>query len=297
MGAKSPTGHPEELRRGNAASESGPAEPSRFPKEKSDEGFRDSKDLSVSLRSRALAGEPLLGCFLTWPVAGALELLALARFDFAVLDTEHGFFDAESVESMVRAADAAGLPAVVRVPSAIASSEAGRALDAGAAGTLFPRSDGAAAARGAVEAVKYAPAGRRGLAGVRANRYGTIPFDRWVREANETTAVIVQIETVGALDGVDAIAALDGVDVLFVGPNDLSQALGIPGNYGDARYRAAVERVAAAARAHGKAAGIMLREPAQMAELRTQGYTVFTTSDRSLLAQSGSAWRAALEGA
>lgn len=253
--------------------------------------------MTKSLRSRALAGEPLLGCFLTWPVPGTLELLAIARFDFAVLDTEHGFFGAESVEGMVRAADAAGLPAVVRVPSAIAFSEAGRALDAGAAGTLFPRSDGAAAARGAVEAVKYAPAGRRGLAGVRANRYGTIPFDRWVREANETTAVIVQIETVGALEGVDAIAALDGVDVLFVGPNDLSQALGIPGDYGDSRYRVAVERVAAAARTRGKVAGIMLREASQMADLRTQGYTVFTTSDRGLLAQSGSAWRAALEGA
>ncbi len=253
--------------------------------------------MADSFRSRALAGEPLLGCFVTWPTAGAVELLALARFDFAVLDTEHGFFDAESVESMVRAADGAGLPAVVRVPSAVAFSEAGRALDAGAAGTLFPRSDGAATVRAALEAVKYAPEGRRGLAGVRANRYGTIPFDRWVRDANENTAVIVQIETAGALDAVDAIAAERRVDVLFVGPNDLSQALGIPGHYDDPRYRAAVERVAASARARGKAAAIMLRDASQMAGLRAQGFTIFTTSDRGLLSQSASAWRAAFEGA
>ena len=253
--------------------------------------------MTDSFRSRALAHEALLGCFLTWPTAGPVELLALARFDFAVLDTEHGFFGAESVESMVRAADAAGLPAVVRVPSSVAYSEAGRALDAGAAGTLFPRADGAPAVRAAAEAVKYAPNGRRGLAGVRANRYGTIPFDRWVVDANAATAVIVQIETAGALEAVEAIAAEKWVDVLFVGPNDLSQALGIPGNYGDERSRAAVERVAAAARARGKAAGIMLREAGQMAGLRAQGYTVFTTSDRGLIAQSASAWRAALEGA
>lgn len=253
--------------------------------------------MTRSLRSRALAGEPLLGCFVTWPTAGAIELLALARFDFAVLDTEHGFFDAESVESLVRAADGAGIPAIVRVPSIAAFSEAGRGLDAGAAGTLFPRADGVAAVRGAVEAVKYAPEGRRGLAGVRANRYGTIPFDRWVRDANEATAVIVQIETAGALDAVDAIAAEKPVDVLFVGPNDLSQALGLPGNYRDPRYAAAVERVAAAARARGKAAAIMLRETAQIPDLRAAGFTIFTTSDRGLLSQSASAWRAAFEGA
>ena len=253
--------------------------------------------MSDSFRSRALAGEPLLGCFVTWPVAGMLELLALARFDFAVLDTEHGFFDTESVESMVRGADGAGIAAVVRVPSAVAYSEACRALDAGASGTLFPRSDGAAAVRAAVEAVKYAPEGRRGLAGVRANRYGAIPFDRWVVDANAATSVIVQIETAGALDAVDAIAAEKGVDVLFVGPNDLSQALGVPGQYGDERYRTAVERVGAAARARSKAAGIMLRETSQMAALRAEGYTVFTTSDRSLIAQSATSWRAALEGA
>jgi 2-keto-3-deoxy-L-rhamnonate aldolase RhmA len=250
-----------------------------------------------TFRERALSGEPLLGCFVTWPVAGVLELLELSRFDFAVLDTEHGFFDAESVESMVRAADAAGLPAVVRVPSSVAFSEAGRALDAGAAGTLFPRFDGAAAVRAAVEAVKYAPEGRRGLAGVRANRYGAIPFERWVVDANAATSVIVQIETAGALDAVDAVAAEKWVDVLFVGPNDLSQALGVPGQYGDERYRTAVERVGAAARAKGKAAGIMLRDAGQMAALRAQGYTVFSTSDRSLFAQSATSWRAALEGA
>jgi 4-hydroxy-2-oxoheptanedioate aldolase len=69
------------------------------------------------LRARLLARESLLGCFVTWPTEGILDLLALGGFDFAVLDTEHGAFAAESVERMVRAADAAGIPAIVRVPS------------------------------------------------------------------------------------------------------------------------------------------------------------------------------------
>jgi 2-keto-3-deoxy-L-rhamnonate aldolase RhmA len=88
-----------------------------------------------SLRSRIQAQQPLLGCFLTWPTAGVAELLALARFDFVVLDAEHGFFSIESIERMVIAADAAGIPAIVRVPSC-AAAEVGRSLDAGAAGIL-----------------------------------------------------------------------------------------------------------------------------------------------------------------
>ncbi len=246
------------------------------------------------LRSRILAHEKLLGAFLTWPVEGHLEMLGLSGFDFAVLDTEHGFFNPESVERMVRAAEGAELPVVVRVPNCLASADAGRALDAGACGILFPRADSDAPVRAAVESVKYAPVGKRGLAGVRANRYGGVPFDRWVLEANEGTLVFVQIETAGALNHLDTIAAEPHVDVLFVGPNDLSQALGVPGHYEEPRYRAAVERVGAVAKEHGKAAGIMLRTADQVPGLAALGYTVFTTSDRSLFMQSAAAWRGAI---
>ncbi|HWZ85251.1 MAG TPA: aldolase/citrate lyase family protein [Thermoanaerobaculia bacterium] len=250
--------------------------------------------MAESLRARVLAGEPLLGCFVTWPTEGVLELLALAGFDFAVLDTEHGYFNPESVERMVRAAEGAALPVIVRVPSCLAGADAGRALDAGACGVLFPRAESDAPVRSAVESVKYAPVGKRGLAGVRANRYGAVPFDHWVLEANEGSTVFVQIETAGALNALQQVAAEKHVDLLFVGPNDLSQALGVPGHYEDPRYRAAVERVGATAQAHGKAAGIMLRAVSEIPALRELGYSVFTTSDRALFSQSARAWRGAL---
>ena len=115
------------------------------------------------LRKRILSREPLLGCFLTWPTEGLAEVLAIASFDFVVLDTEHGHYNPESVERMVRAADSARIPAIVRVPNCQAVAEAGRALDAGAAGTLFPRADGAPVVRGAVESTKYAPPGNFSL--------------------------------------------------------------------------------------------------------------------------------------
>ena len=211
-----------------------------------------------------------------------------------MIDTEHGFFNIESVERMVRAADAVGLPAVVRVPNCQASADAGRALDAGAAGTLFPRADGAAAVRGALESAKFAPIGKRGLAGVRANRYGSVPLDRFVSEANDATAVLVQIETAGALNALSEIAAEKEIDLLFVGPNDLSQALGVAGQYGDPRYIAAVERVGSVARESGKGAGIMLKRADQIPDLRELGYHVFTTSDRTLLSESARAWRSSV---
>jgi 2-keto-3-deoxy-L-rhamnonate aldolase RhmA len=156
---------------------------------------------------------------------------------------------------------------------------------------LFPRADGAPAVRAAIENVKYAPPGKRGLAGVRANRYGTVPLDHWVLEANDSTIVVIQIETAGALNAVEAIAAEKWVDVLFVGPNDLSQALGVPGHYDDPRYAAAIEKVASVAKETGKAAGIMLRSADQIPALAELGYSVFTTSDRSLLLQSAKSWR------
>jgi 4-hydroxy-2-oxoheptanedioate aldolase len=195
---------------------------------------------------------------------------------------------------MMRSCDGAGLPAVVRVPSC-AAAEVGRSLDAGAAGTLFPRSDGLQAVRGAVELAKFPPIGRRGLGGARANRYGTGPLDRFVVEANQATVVVVQIETGGALAEVSAIAREPQVDVLYVGPNDLTQALGIPGRYADPRYQAEVSRIAGAAKKAGKAAGIMLGRADQIAALREQGYSFFTMSDRTLLLESARSWRAALK--
>jgi 4-hydroxy-2-oxoheptanedioate aldolase len=221
------------------------------------------------------------------------ELLALAGFDFLVLDAEHGFFSIESIAAMVIAADGAGIPAIVRVPSC-AAAEVGRSLDAGAAGILFPRGDGCAAVRGAIESAKFPPEGKRGLGGVRANRYGSVPLDRFVKESNARTVMVAQIETAGALAQLQDIAAEPGLDVLYVGPNDLTQALGVPGQYGDSRYREALGTIARQAKTSGKTAGIMLGGADQIPALLETGYRFFTTSDRTLVLESARTWRAAV---
>jgi len=141
---------------------------------------------------------------------------------------------------------------------------------------------------------KFPPDGKRGLGGVRANRYGTQPLDGFVKEANARTLMIAQIETAGALSELAEIASEPGLDVLYVGPNDLTQALGVPGQYGDARYREALARIARQAKASDKTAGIMLGRADQIPALRDLGYSFFTTSDRTLVLESARAWRAAL---
>jgi 2-keto-3-deoxy-L-rhamnonate aldolase RhmA len=249
--------------------------------------------IQTNLRSRAEAGETLLGSFMTWPIGGVAELLALAGFDFVVLDTEHGVFSPESLASTIAAADAAGLPAIVRVPSC-PSPEAGRCLDYGAAGTLFPRADGIQSVRAALETVKFAPDGKRGLAGVRANKYGVRPLAEFVSQANQETLVAIQIETSGALKDLVAISQEKNVDILYVGPNDLTQALGIPGQYNDPKYQGMLAEISAAAKNAGKIPGIMLGKTEQIRALREMGYRFFTTSDRTMMLESARAWRAAL---
>ena len=244
----------------------------------------------TSLRARARAGETLLGCFLTWPVAGVVELAALAGFDFVLIDVEHGFFSIESVASTILACDSAGIAPLVRPPSAL-SDQVGRYLDAGAAGTLLPRVESVAMARSAIEALKFAPLGRRGLGGVRANRYATEPLADFVTRANDETLVAVQIEREGALAELSSLADEPAVDVLFVGPNDLSQALGEPGETTSKRFSAEVARVASEAARARKAAGIMVGHREDIPRLADLGYRIFTTSDRALVLESGRRWR------
>jgi len=236
----------------------------------------------TSLRARARANETLLGCFLTWPVAGVAELAALAGFDFVLIDVEHGFFSIESVASTIVACDGAGIAPLVRPPSAL-SDQVGRYLDAGAAGTLLPRVESVAMARSAIEALKF-----------RANRYATEPLADFVKRANEETLVAVQIEREGALAELPGLADEPAVDVLFVGPNDLSQALGTPGETNTREFGAALARVASEAARARKAAGIMVGRREDIPRLAELGYRIFTTSDRALFLESGRRWRESL---
>lgn len=237
----------------------------------------------MSLKTRLRAGEATFGLFLGAASAITAEVCAAAGVDWVLLDLEHGSGGEEQVRSVVPAAHLYGVETVVRVETGM-RIRAGRVLDLGAAGVMFPRIEHADGAAAAVRHLRYPPDGDRGVATYnRMCRYG---LDRAaLLRSNAEVLGVVQIETAGALHAVEEIAALDGVDVLFVGPLDLSYALGVPSDFTAPAFEAALRRVLGAARGAGKAAGLLVPDGAGAARRAAEGWQVLAIgSDTTLLA-------------
>jgi 2-keto-3-deoxy-L-rhamnonate aldolase RhmA len=234
-------------------------------------------------KARLRAGECVLGCFVRYPEPGLAELTALLGFDFLVLDAEHGTLDPRECENMVRAAELGGAAPLVRVPSNQPSVIL-RFLDTGAQGVHIPLAGSAADAETAVRAVKYAPRGERGLAGVRAAAYGQDgSLADYAARANEETMVVVQVETPAAVEAAAEIAAVDGVDVVFVGPTDLSNSLGVVGQMSHPRVVEAFDAVAEAVSGSGAALGVLVADEDGAREWRERGATYIAVTVDSLL--------------
>lgn len=226
-----------------------------------------------SFRDRTLAGETLFGMFLDLGSAASAELCGTLGYDWLLVDLEHGAGGEADLVGQFTAIAAAGGSAPLARPQSGERIRIGRALDLGARGVMVPRLDSAEQAREAVTFLRYPPHGIRGVATrVRGAGLGVVGHGD-VHRLNERVVGIVQIESVGGLRDADAIAALDGVDVLFVGPADLSHSLGIPGQFQHPDYLAALDRVVAACRAHGKAAGILLYDTAVVPRHLELGFT------------------------
>ena len=183
-----------------------------------------------TLKERLHAGEPLIGCFVMLPSPSVVELVGYSGFDFAILDQEHGPAGRDTLENQIRAAEASGIEAIVRVPLGTLD-QIQHALDSGAGGIIVPHVMTAEGASAIARAAHYPPAGRRGIATTaRAGRHGTVALADHLQRAASRTLVIPQIEDREALDHVAAIASTPGIDAIFIGPADLSMSLGQPGN-------------------------------------------------------------------
>lgn len=235
-----------------------------------------------TLREVVRAGVPTIGTFINLGSPLATEACALADFDWLLIDLEHGGGGEDALVSQLLAAAAHDVPAIVRVESP-ARIRTGRALDLGAAGIMFPRIESADEGVEAVRCLRYPPAGTRGVATYnRARQFGkrSAPFV----DDDERHLGIVQIESVSALDEIERIAAIPGIDVLFVGPADLSHALGVPGRVDDRLFRAALGRVLTAAARHHVAAGILARSVEQASGYFDEGFTfIAVASDAAFL--------------
>jgi 4-hydroxy-2-oxoheptanedioate aldolase len=207
------------------------------------------------LSRRLAAGETAIGCIVYLPSARLTEIVSLIGFDFVVIDMEHGPIDIGVAEDMVRAAELRGVTPLIRITHNSPHLML-RALDIGAQGVHVPDVNTVEEARLAVASSKYGPGGHRGLASVRAADYGLKqPLGEYAPTANRETMVIAHIESERSIKNLDALLKVDGVDVYYLGLEDISNSLGIPGQSKDPRVVALVEEAIRQIAARGKIAG------------------------------------------
>ncbi len=242
---------------------------------------------TTSLRRRLLDGDVCAGPFLKIPAPEVTELAALAGFDLVVVDLEHSPFSMETAVAVIRAAAARGIDAVVRTTEN-AGAEIGRALDAGAAGLIVPHVSSVEDAREVVGHARFGPLGERGMdLYARAADWGDTDRDAYLRHANEEVLVGVMVEGSAAIDDLAGIAAVEGLDLLFVGPYDLSQSLGYPGQISHPEVVSAIEQAAATAAEHGRVLGMYVDDVDTASRFRELGVRfIGMANDADILRQA-----------
>ncbi len=230
----------------------------------------------MPLKDRLHGNAPVYGLFCSTPAALSVELIAAAGYDFVVIDLEHPLIGAGQLAAMLLAARASGIAALVRVA---APHQAQQALDAGAEGIVFPRVRSAQAAHDAVRLCHFAPNGVRGLNATWHSRYGRDDLAAAIEAVRRQTLVVAMIEDLEGVEQAAAIAATDGIDVLLEGAADLSQSLGLHWQTRHPDVRAALGRVSAAARQHGKRFCAMPRAAEDFRAWQHEGISMFILGD------------------
>lgn len=210
----------------------------------------------ASLRELLRTGRSLIGTFVHIASPELVEIIGHAGFDFVIIDTEHGPFGMETAVDLMRAADAVGIHPVIRVsdntPSLIC-----KALDIGAEGVLVPQVTSKEEAQAAVRAARYHPQGQRGVFPyMRASAYSAQGGAGFYERANRETALLLLVEGVAGVDNLADILTVPGVDLIFIGPMDLSQSVGMPGQVDHPMVQEKIRRIVQQAGDQGIVTGI-----------------------------------------
>lgn len=239
------------------------------------------------IKAKLARRQPVLLTQLHLTDPSVFELASLMGFDGIWMDLEHHATSEETAAGLMRAARV-GRSDILARPAKGEFMRMARLLEAGAQGIMYPRCDDAAEAAEVVQWAKFAPLGRRGLEGGNPDMpYCMMPVADYVRQANEQTFLVIQIEEPAALARAQAIAEVDGVDVVFLGPADFSVLGGIPGQFDHPRVRQATEQIAAAARKAGKHWGTPAFSPEHARQLLDLGATVITHMADIVLIKQG----------
>lgn len=231
------------------------------------------------LKERLVEDKVAIGhMVLEFGTRGVPQMLEVAGVDFVVVDSEHSGFSIADLADQMAWFKATPIAPFVRIPQ-IQYHFIARILDAGALGVMVPNVKTAAEARAVVEAAKYAPLGGRGvILGNAQTDYKGVDPREFMNYANENTSIICQIESQEGLDNLEDIATTQGVDVLWIGHFDLTQSMGIPGDFHHSKFLDGVKQVVDTARKHGLGAGIQPRNLTQAQEWLEMGFNVISYS-------------------
>ena len=217
--------------------------------------MRGQITMSNRLKEKLNDKKFVIGPFLKLPSPAVVEIMGISGFDYVIIDCEHGPLNILAAEDMVRAAHLAGISAVIRVRE----NDAGmisRALDIGADAVQVPQICSKKDAEELLKAAKFYPTGERGVCRyVRAAKYSAIEKTEYFKNANRDSMVIIHIEGQEGIDNFDEIISVDGIDIVFIGPYDLSQSLGLPGQVNHPLVEEKMKQVVKKARSNGKYVG------------------------------------------
>ncbi len=213
-----------------------------------------NKDLIARFRKKLQDGSAVYGPFMKTEDPMFVEIAGFSGFDFAILDMEHGPVSLQQQQNNIRTAVLSDLLPIVRVKD-ISENTIGSVLDIGACGIQVPHVDNAEQARQIVSYAKFFPLGSRGVCRfVRSAEYSNMERSQYFKEANDSL-IIAQLEGQKAIQNLDEILSVDGIDILFIGPYDLSQSLGVPGQIDNPIVEEKVREITTRAKEKGKVVG------------------------------------------
>lgn len=231
--------------------------------------------INNTLKKDLKNGKKNIGTFVTCNAPDLVEILGLAGFDFIVIDTEHGAMTHESTQHLIRAAELRGITPIVRVPNHEESSIL-HILDVGAHGIQVPQVNTVDIAQKVIKRSKYAPIGNRGVAFTRSADYGFTDTDNYFDYENQQTLVVVHCENKECLENLEDICKLEDVDVIFLGPYDMSQSLGITGQVHHEKIKEVMKKVLEVTKKYNKAAGIFAGNGSIAREFADMGFQYIT---------------------
>jgi 4-hydroxy-2-oxoheptanedioate aldolase len=239
-----------------------------------------------TLKEKLAKGDVVLGVFVAVPSPDIVEMAGYMGFDFVLLDAEHGPMSVETAAHLMRAAECAGIVPIVNVPS-LSRQTIARYLDIGALGIQVPQVNDRNEAEAIVDAVKYHPLGSRGMARPRAGHYGLVgSLQEYMTDANQETMVVASIENIEGVKHLPHILNTDGIDVFLIGPNDLSQSMGLPGQVATPLVKSAIDTIVTQVRGAGRAVGIFASDAAAARSYMAKGAQYIITSATGLFARA-----------